>query len=165
MAALAAFVAVSIVTRVAELVVTARHTPRLKARGARAVRPDAFPLLVVVHVLFPLCLVAEVLWLGARPGPTWPAWLGLWFAAQVLRVASIRALGERWTARVWVLSGVPLVETGPYRFLRHPSYVAVVVDLAAGPLVFGAWRTTLVISLLNAVALRRRIRAEDRALS
>jgi len=76
----------------------------------------------------------------------------------------VRTLGERWTVKIWVLPGEPLVERGPYRWLRHPNYVAVVLELIAAPMMFGAWRTTIVITLLNALALRVRIREEEKAL-
>jgi methyltransferase len=162
--ALVLFLVVLAVQRLAELLWSARNERRLAARGGREQGAGHFPLLVLVHVLFPVLLVAEVLSLGARPGPLWPLWLALWLVAQALRYAAVRALGERWTVRVWVLPGAPLVRSGPYRFLRHPNYVAVVLELLAAPLMFGAWRTALVISALNALALATRIRAEERAL-
>lgn len=163
-AALAAFLVVLAVQRASELVHSARNTRRLVARGAREFGGRHYPLIVTVHVLFPLCLVAEVVVLGARPGSLWPVWLGLWLAAQALRYAAIRALGERWSVRILVLPGEPLVRRGPYRFLPHPNYLAVAVELLAAPLMFGAWRTAIAISLLDLVALWIRIRAEDPAL-
>jgi methyltransferase len=159
------FVALLTLQRLGELAVSGRNEVRLRALGAREHARGHFPLLVLVHVLFPLCLLGEVLGLGARPWPAWPLWLGLFLAAQVLRVAAIRTLGERWHVRIWVVPGLPPVRTGPYRFVRHPNYVAVVVELLAAPLIFGAWRTALAVSALNAVALAIRIRAEERALA
>jgi methyltransferase len=161
---LAAFLAFLVVQRGLELVLSARNARRLAARGGREFGARHFPLLVLVHTLFPLLLMAEVALLGARPGPAWPLWLGLWLAAQALRYWAITALGDAWNVRIWVVPGAPLVSRGPYRFLRHPNYVAVVVELIAAPLLFGAWRTALVITVLNALALRIRIAAEERAL-
>jgi methyltransferase len=63
-----------------------------------------------------------------------------------------------------VLPGAPLVRRGPYRWLRHPNYVAVIVELASAPLMFGAWRTALAASALNLAALAIRVRVEERAL-
>ncbi len=162
--ALAGFLLMVVAQRAAELALSARHARRVRARGAREHGRGHFPLLVLVHVLFPSSLAAEVLWLGARPGPLWPLWAALWLGAQALRYAAIRALGERWNVRIWVVPGAPLVKRGPYRFLRHPNYVAVGVELLAAPLLFGAWRTALAISTLNGLALGVRIRAEERAL-
>ena len=150
--------------RSGELVLSARHVRRLRARGAREHGAAHFPWIVGVHVLFPLLLGLEVGVLGARPGPGWPLWLMLWLAAQALRYAAVRALGERWTVHIWVLPGEPLVQRGPYRWLRHPNYVAVGLELIAAPLIFGAWRTAIVISLLDLIVLRMRIRAEEAAL-
>lgn len=159
------FLAVLAVQRAAELVHSAGNTRRLIARGAVEHAAGHYPLLVAIHVLFPLLLVAEVVVLGTRPNATWPFWLVLWLAAQVLRVVAIRTLGERWTVRILVLPAQPRVRSGPYRLIPHPNYLAVVIELLAAPLMFGAWRTAVVISLLDAVGLRIRIRAEERALS
>lgn len=164
LAGLVLFLVALAVQRVGELLRSARNERRLAARGAREHAAGHFPLLVLVHALLPVLLVTEVLVLGARPGRTWPLWLAVWLAAQALRYAAVRALGERWTVRIWVLPGEPLVRRGPYRFLRHPNYVAVVLELLAAPLMFGAWRTALVVSALDLVALAWRIRAEERAL-
>jgi methyltransferase len=158
------FLAVVVLQRLAEMAISARNARRMKARGARESGSGHFPLIVLVHVLYPLALAVEVLWLGARPGPLWPLWLAFWLAAQALRYSSIRALGEHWNVRILVLPGVPLVHRGPYRWLRHPNYLAVVVELIAGPMIFGAWRTALLISALDGIVLWVRIRAENWAL-
>ncbi len=163
-AALVAFVVAVIAQRAFELALSARHARRLEARGAVETDAGHFPLLVLVHVLFPVSIVAEVVWQGARPGATWIAWMAAWIAAHILRFATMRALGDRWTVRIFVVPNEPLVRRGPYRVLRHPNYVAVVVELAAGALMFGAWRSAVIVSLLNAIALTLRVRAEDRAL-
>ncbi|HEX5131105.1 MAG TPA: isoprenylcysteine carboxylmethyltransferase family protein [Candidatus Krumholzibacteria bacterium] len=162
--ALIALLTVIIVQRVTELLLSARNARRVIARGGREMAAAHFPLLVLVHTLFPVGIAAEVLGLGARPGTLWPLWTGLWLGAQILRYAAIRALGDRWNVRVLVLPGAPLVRTGPYRYLRHPNYIAVAIELATAPLILGAWRTALVISIFNVFALRTRIRAEEAAL-
>lgn len=160
--ALLAFV---VLERMFELVLSAKNARRLKARGGVESGAGHFPLLVLVHTLFPLSLLGEVIWLGARPGPGWPLWLGLWLLAQGLRYWAIAALGEAWNVRIWVVPGAPLVHRGPYRILKHPNYLAVVIELVAAPMTFGAWRTAILVSVLNLVALRVRIRAEERALT
>jgi methyltransferase len=159
------FVAALSAQRLFELVVSKRHAQALRARGAVEHGQGHFPLLVLVHVLLLLGIVFEVFVLGARPPASWPLWAAVFLAGQLLRYAAIRALGEFWNVRVLVVPGAPLVRTGPYRFLRHPNYVAVVMELLAAPLIFGAWRTALVVSALNAVALWIRIRCEERALT
>jgi methyltransferase len=85
--------------------------------------------------------------------------------AQALRFWTIASLGERWNVRVWVVPGMAPVRTGPYRFFPHPNYLAVVAELIAGPMMFGAWRTALAIGIANAAALTVRLRVEERALA
>jgi methyltransferase len=162
--ALVAFLVAYVLERGFELWRSARNVGRLRARGAVEHGAGHFPLLVVVHTLFPIALMLEVMGWGARPPATWPEWLMLWVGAQVLRYAAVRALGERWNVRILVVPGLPLVRRGPYRYLKHPNYVAVAVELLSAPMMFGAWRTAVAISFLNAVALTIRVRAEERAL-
>ncbi len=160
---LALFMAVLLVERVVELAISRRNTRALRAEGASEYGAGHFPFLVVLHVLFPLGLIAEVVCLGARPGALWLLWLALLLGAQALRATAIRALGRFWSVRVLVLPGAPPVRRGPYRFWRHPNYLAVSVELLAAPLLFGAWRTALGVSVLNAVVLGVRIRVEEKA--
>jgi methyltransferase len=162
--ALIAFLAALIVQRGVELTVSARNAVRIRARGGVEHGRDHFPLLVLLHTLFPVLLILEVTTGGARPGPAWPAWFALWIGAQLLRYVAMRTLGDFWNVRIWVVPGEPPVRSGIYRFLRHPNYVAVVLELVAAPMMFGAWRTAAVISVVNALALSVRIRAEERAL-
>ncbi len=162
---LALFLVLHAAQRASELALSARHQRALAVRGAVEHGASHFPALVALHVLFPVLLSAEVLALGARPSATWPAWLALLLAAQALRVWTLSSLGERWTTRIWVVPAEPLVTGGPYRFLRHPNYLAVVFELLAAPMMFGACRTAIVIGVLNGFALMVRIRAEERALA
>ena len=158
------FVGVVAAQRIGELVLSARHARAVRARGACEYGSAHFPFLVFVHVAFLVCLAAEVLFLGARPSRWWPLWLGFWLCAQLLRYSAIRALGDRWNVRILVVPGEPPVSSGPYRFIRHPNYVAVAIELIAASLLFGAWRTAIVISVLDAAALWVRVRAENAAL-
>lgn len=163
-APLALFLVVLVVQRILELRVSAGNTVRIRELGGVEHGRGHFPLLVVLHTLFPLLLIAEVTLGGARPGAAWPLWLGVWLVAQGLRYVAMRTLGDFWNVRIWVVPGEAPVRSGIYRFVRHPNYVAVVMELAAAPLMFGAWRTAVIITVLNALALSVRIRAEERAL-
>ena len=160
---LAAYLVVLVVQRVIELAISRRNWNRLRARGAREVGAGHFPVFVLLHVLYPVALVVEVL-RGARPGPGWPFWLAAWLVAQALRVAAITALGDRWNVRIVVVPGEPPIRTGIYRWLTHPNYLAVALELIAAPLMFGAWRTAAAASLVNAAAMLVRIPVENRAL-
>ena len=161
--ALGTYLAVLALQRVAELVLSARNMARLTALGGHEVSARHFPLFVLLHVGYPVALVAEAM-AGARPSAAWPWALGVWLLAQVLRVAAIRALGARWNVRIVVLPGEPPVRSGIYRWLRHPNYVAVVLEFLSAPLMFGAWRTCIAATVLNAAVLAVRIPAEERAL-
>ncbi len=163
-AGLAAYLLLLAVERLAELGLSTVHAARLRARGGVEHGRGHFIVFAALHVLLPFMVVAEVAWWGARPGPWWPAWLAVFVVGQLLRVWAIRALGERWNVRVWVLPGAPPVRRGPYRWLRHPNYVAVALELIAGPMLFGAWRTALIVTAWNAIALSVRIPVEERAL-
>ncbi|HEX2066558.1 MAG TPA: isoprenylcysteine carboxylmethyltransferase family protein [Candidatus Thermoplasmatota archaeon] len=151
--------------RIGELVHARRTAARLEAQGARLVRRDGYGLLVAVHALFFAACLAEGL-LAPWPGVGWWSAVGLaaFLAGQFLRYGSMAALGWRWNTRVYVLPEAPLVATGPYRFLRHPIYLGVALELAGFPLLFGLWGTLLGIGLLHLPALLRRIRLEEGAL-
>lgn len=163
-ALLAAFLAFVALQRFAELALSTRNARVLAARGAREYGREHFGWFVLIHALFPVALIAEILVLGARPGAAAPFWVAAWLGAQLLRLAAVRALGERWNVRVLVVPGAPLVRSGPYRWLRHPNYVAVMIESVAAPMMFGAWRTAIAFAVANALVLRVRIACENRAL-
>jgi len=151
--------------RVAELLVSRRHERRLRARGAVEAGRGHYPAMVALHAAL-LAACALEPWLLPAPWPlaaAAPA-AALVLVAQGLRWWVVATLGERWSTRVLVLPEAAPVRAGPYRWLRHPNYLAVAVEVAALPLACGAWRTAVVASLLDAALLRLRIRAEERAL-
>ena len=145
--------------RLAELFLAKRNTARLLARGAKEIAPAHYPLIVALHAAW-----LGGLWLLAWDRPIQWAWLALFAVLQILRVWVLATLGNRWTTRVVVLPGAPLVKTGPYRFLSHPNYAAVVGEIAVLPLVFGLPWYALGFSILNGVVLSIRIAAESAAL-
>ncbi len=159
-----AFLALLAAERGVELVVSARHAARLLARGGVEAGRGHYPPMVVVHAGFLLCCAAEAMAFPAPPGRLALLAVAAALGAQALRWWAIATLGDRWSTRVVVVPGEPPVTGGPYRFLRHPNYLAVVVELAAVPLAWGSWRTALAFSAANALLLRVRIRAEERAL-
>lgn len=162
--ALAPAMALLVLQRVGELVLARRNARIVRAWGAIEHAAEQLPWFVALHAAFSLALVCEVLALRTRPGPAWPAWLAALVAAEALRYAAIRALGPWWNVRILVRPGAAPVRRGPYRWLRHPNYVAVVVELAALPMLFGAWRTAVAFSAANLILLAWRIPAEERAL-
>jgi len=105
-------------------------------------------------------------WVLGRPliPPLAIAMVVLLLGAMALRYWVVATLGRRWTTRVLLLPGEPRITTGPFRFLNHPNYLAVVVEIAALPLVHTAWLTAVTYSILNAGLLRTRIAVEGMAL-
>ncbi len=162
--ALAATLALLVASRGLELLLSSRNERRMRSRGGYEAPGGQFPLFVALHVAFPLGLLAEVAVAGARPEAIWPLWLALGVVGEGLRLSSMRALGDRWSARVFVVPGEPRVRRGLYRMFAHPNYLGVILELAAIPLLFGAWRTALVAGIANAILLTLRVRAEERAL-
>ncbi|MET9958433.1 isoprenylcysteine carboxylmethyltransferase family protein [Streptomyces sp. NPDC006326] len=152
--------------RLAELAVARRNAAWSLARGAREYGRGHYPPMVALHTALLLGCVVEPL-AATRPflpALGWPA-LALAVAAQGLRWWCIATLGPRWNTRVLVVPGLPLVTAGPYRFLRHPNYAAVVAEGVALPLVHTAWVTALGFGVLNLLLLRVRVRCEEAALA
>ena len=153
------------VERLVELVVDKRNLAWALERGGVETGFGHYPSMVVLHTALLVGCLVEVLALDRPfvPALGW-AMVVLVLAAQGLRWWCIRTLGPQWNTRVVVVPGLPLVGGGPYRFLRHPNYVAVVVEGFALPLVHSAWVTAAVFTLANAALLTVRIRTEARAL-
>lgn len=145
--------------RLAELGLARRNTADLVARGAVEFAPGHYPLIVTLHAAW----LAGLWWLG-WDRPVHGEWLAVFAVLQIARVWVLATLGRRWTTRIIVLPGAPLVRHGPYRFLSHPNYAVVVGEIAVLPLVFGLPLYALAFSGLNAVVLAIRIRAEQAAL-
>ncbi|MEX2549153.1 MAG: isoprenylcysteine carboxyl methyltransferase family protein [Nitriliruptoraceae bacterium] len=152
--------------RLAELVVSKRNAAWSFARGGVESGRRHYSVMVVLHTGLLVGSLVEV-WLrrpAFLPALGWTM-LALVLAAQVLRWWCIITLGHQWNTRVIVVPGMSRVTGGPYRFMSHPNYVAVVIEGFALPLAHSAWITALVFTLCNAVLLSLRIRVENRALT
>jgi methyltransferase len=151
--------------RLYELWLSRRNAARALQRGGIEVGQAHFRVMAALHTLFLGACAVEVLILD-RPFPGTIGHLALAFAiaSQGLRYWAISTLGDRWNVRILFVPGEEPVTSGPYRFLRHPNYVAVVFEIALVPLIHGAWLTALSFSLANAALLFVRVRAEERAL-
>jgi methyltransferase len=152
--------------RLAELVVSQRNLRWSRQRGGVEAGAGHYPAMVVLHSALLIGCLAEV-WLLDRPflpALGWPM-LALALAAQALRWWCISTLGPQWNTRIVVIPGGGRVSSGPYRYLSHPNYLAVVLEGFALPLVHTAWLTAVVFSVLNAVLLGVRIRTESAALA
>lgn len=145
--------------RLAELWLARRNTKALVAKGAVEVSAGHYPLIVLLHGFW-----LAGLWLLGWRNEISNIWLVIFLLLQVLRVWVLMTLGRRWTTRIIVQPGLPLVATGPYRLMSHPNYFVVVGEIAVLPLCLGMPLYALIFSIANAAVLTVRIRAENAAL-
>lgn len=157
----------------AEQRVSAANERLLRAQGAIEPTGDVYRAMAWLYPLAFLAMGIEGAWRASgranEPAATGPAWAAsgvlLFVASKALKYWAIRSLGSRWTFRVLVLPNAPLVTTGPYRHIRHPNYVAVVGEFISAAMMVGAPVTGLLMLTAFGVALRARIRVEERALA
>lgn len=147
--------------RLVELVIAQRNHRALAARGAIEFGRRHYPVLVILHAGWLLALLATI----DPKTPVSVPLLALFVLLECGRVWVIMTLGSRWTTRIMVLPGAKRIRTGPYRYVNHPNYLIVCGEIALVPLMFGAWALALIASVLNLLALRRRIRVENKALA
>lgn len=159
MSAAAIILALVTLQRLAELVIARRNTKALLAQGAHEVAPGHYPLIVAVHAAW----LASLWWLAPGRPVSWLL-IELFLLLQIARLWVLATLGPRWTTRIIILPGAPLVRHGPYRFFRHPNYLIVAGEIAVLPLAFGLWQPALVFSVANALVLTLRLKAENGAL-
>lgn len=145
--------------RLAELWLARRNTKALVAAGALEFAPGHYPLIVLLHAFW-----LAGLWLLGWEHVLNLGWLVIFLLLQVLRVWVLATLGPRWTTRIIVQPGLPLVAKGPYRWISHPNYVVVVGEISVLPLCLGLPWVALAFSIANAAVLTIRIRAENAAL-
>ncbi|MGI8866219.1 MAG: isoprenylcysteine carboxyl methyltransferase family protein [Rubrobacteraceae bacterium] len=166
MSGLALIFAVVLVSmqRLLELRISRRNERKLRVKGAVERGAKHYPAMVAIHILWLVSMLAE----GLLRGPDVPVWwlvpLLLFLAVQPLRYWAIHSLGENWNVRILVVPGRKLVRRGTYRYFPHPNYVVVAVEVLTLPLIFGAWTTALVFTVLNSAFFYVRIREEERAL-
>lgn len=154
----------AIAQRIVELRIAKRNERELRARGAVEIGANHYAAIVALHILWFAGMLVEIILLSRAVSSFWIPLLILFLLAQGLRYWTLRSLGDRWNTRILVIPGARAVQRGPYRFLKHPNYVAVVTELATLPAMLGAYLTAVTASLINAVLLRLRIKAEERAL-
>lgn len=160
-----AFVLLLALQRLYELYLSRKHEAIIRSRGGREHAAWQVEAMKVLHTAWFISMLVEV-WALQRPfipGLSLLALLTL-LAGQSLRYAAILSLRWRWTVRLMTIPGLPPVQQGIYRYLRHPNYVGVVLEIVAVPLLHSAYVTAIVFSLANILLLTARIRVEDRVL-
>lgn len=153
------------VQRLAEVQISKSNVAHLRRLGAVEVGAGHYPVMVALHTFWLVACLVE--WWKAPLDMPWRILAAAWvffLSGQVLRWLAIRTLKRRWTTRVLILQGAELVEEGPFRWISHPNYLGVCMEMFALPLIGGCWRTSLVFGIANLLLLSYRIRIENQAL-
>jgi methyltransferase len=145
--------------RIAELIHSRRNTTALLARGGRESGAEHYPLFVLLHAAW---LAALAVFARPDASPDW-FWLAVFVLLQAARLWVIATLGPYWTTRIVTVPGASPVRSGPYRFLRHPNYLIVAIEIPALSLALGEPAVALLFGALNLALLGYRIRVEDAA--
>lgn len=146
------------------MAVARQNEQKVKKQGAIEFGESHYPYIIIMHILFFLSLIAEVLLMNKQPS-SW--WIGI--AAAILIVQAVRywalcSLGAYWNTKILVVPGAELVKKGPYKWMKHPNYTVVILEILLIPLLYQAYVTMCLFSIVNAVLLTVRIRTEDKAL-
>ena len=161
----AGFVAALGLQRLFELRLSRRHEWMMRERGGREHAPETYRWIVTLHAAWFAAMLLEVFAGRRKFRPRLAVLaLSLFAAGQALRLTAIRTLGWRWSTRVMTVPGEAPVQRGIYRYIRHPNYLGVELEIVATPLLHSAYLTSVVFGVVNALLLRARIRREEQAL-
>lgn len=151
--------------RIFELRISKKHQQEMTARGASRVKDPNFRWMAMFHTLVLIAAAAEVVF---RYRPFIPAlaypMIALFVCANIVRWWVIRTLGEHWNVQVMDSTGLGVITSGPFRYVRHPNYAAVFVEMIALPLIHTAWITALAGAVAHVIVLALRLRTEERVL-
>ncbi len=145
--------------RFSELIIAKRNTAQLRTKGAIEHGASHYPAMVLLHASW----LAGLWWFGWDAAIVWPLMVG-YFALQGFRLWILASLGSRWTTRILTVPNETLVARGPYRFIRHPNYALVLLEVPLLPLAFGLPWFAVLYGMLNIAMLAWRINIEEAAL-
>ncbi|KSU85628.1 MULTISPECIES: isoprenylcysteine carboxyl methyltransferase family protein [Fictibacillus] len=158
------FFAVLVIQRLAELLIARKNEKYLLSKGAFEAGREHYKWMVGIHTCFFISFLVEVLLFNKQPAFWWWIPFSLFLLAQCARVWCISSLGHFWNTKIIILPGAHVVAKGPYKYIRHPNYVIVTLEIITIPLVFQAYFTMVLFLILNAVILSVRIPEEEKAL-
>ncbi|WLD95409.1 hypothetical protein MOJ78_12590 [Alkalihalobacillus sp. AL-G] len=160
------FISFVVLQRLMELVIAKRNEKNMKLRGAIEYGKEHYHYIVLLHIGFLFCFITEAIWSGFTLTPFFTVLFTLYVLLQAVRIWTIRSLGMYWNTKIIILPKAMVVKRGPYRYLRHPNYVIVALEILIIPLLFSAYFTAVLFSLLNYFLLTYiRIPAEEKALT
>lgn len=153
-----------ILQRLAELLIAKRNKKKMLAKGAIEYDKEGYKNIVIMHTCFFLSLITEYNIFSSGLNKFYLVFFTIFIAVQLMRYWIIISLGEFWNTRIIVMKNIPLVKKGPYKFLKHPNYIVVAIELAVLPLMFSCYVTAGLFTCLNLLVLKRRIIIEETAL-
>jgi methyltransferase len=156
------FISAVILLRISELVLSRRNEKWLLQNGAIEFGKEHYSIIVALHVSFFISLVTEFLLKGSD---SWsPVLMILYFLLILFKGWIIFSLSKFWNTKIYHIPNHPLVKKGPYKYIRHPNYIVVVAEILIIPLVFELYITAIIFTILNAIMLTIRIKAEEKAM-
>jgi len=158
------FISFIIIQRIVELTIAKKNEHRMKQKGAIEFGKEHYPFIIMLHSLFFVSLINEVVIFHKEMSSGWPFLFTLFLLTQTGRIWALYSLGEFWNTKILVLPKANIVRKGPYRFIKHPNYLVVTMEFLIIPLLFQAYMTAAIFSVLNAIVLNIRIRTEEKAL-
>jgi methyltransferase len=158
------FFAFLVSQRFLELLLARRNERIVKSKGSLEFDRDGYRYIVATHAAFFISLVLEKFLLQRGLNKYWAVFFFIFLIAQILRYWAISSLGVYWNTRVLVVPGSQRTTTGPYKYLKHPNYMAVIVEIVVIPLIFSCYLTSILFSIVNFILIRRRIGIEENAL-
>jgi methyltransferase len=159
------FLTFLLVQRVSELLLAKRNERVARVKGAVEYDEKGYKVIVLMHIFFFISLISEYILLARTLSNFWVPLLILFIIAQILRYWAISTLGYYWNTKILVTPNTSPIRTGPYKYLNHPNYLSVILEIAVIPLIFSCYITSMIFTLLNLVLLKRRMRIEEQALS
>ena len=158
-------ITIVVIQRLSELLLARKNYRWAISHGGVEIGAGHYWLFFVLHGGWLLSLVIECLFLSPQPSSWWPYFLVMVITAQFLRYWAIATLGYRWNTRIIVFDRMSAIDSGPYRYLKHPNYIAVALEIFFIPALLGAWYSAIFFTVLNALLLLLiRIPIEERAL-
>ncbi|MDQ0221445.1 hypothetical protein ELQ35_22335 [Peribacillus cavernae] len=158
------FISLVVLQRIIELIIARKNEGWMKKQGAIEFGLAHYPWMVMMHISFFSSLILEVILMDRSSTSLWPFWLSLFLVAQAGRVWVITSLGRFWNTKIIVMPEAAVTAKGPYKYLKHPNYLVVAVEIIVISLLFNAYVTGILFSLLNAWMMTVRIPEEERAL-
>ncbi|MFJ8067464.1 isoprenylcysteine carboxyl methyltransferase family protein [Peribacillus sp. NPDC096447] len=160
----AIFIILIAIQRLGELYIAKQNEKQLKAAGAVEYGESHYRWMVLMHLSFFIVLIIEVVVLERNMSGLWPIWLTLFLIAQSGRIWAIRSLGKHWNTKIIVVPDADVVIKGPYKYFKHPNYIIVATEILVISLLFNAYYTAIIFSLLNVWMMTVRIPLEEKAL-